>query len=587
MAGAVLAELLGQGVRDVVLCPGSRSAPLALAIADAAEEGYFRLFVRVDERGAGFLALGLARATGAPVAVACTSGTAVANLMPAVVEASYSGIPLVCVTADRPPELRNTGANQTIDQRRIFGDHVRYFAQLDPGDGDGDSGSDPGSARGLAEARAAVRAALRVVTHGRAVGPVHVNVGFRDPLVPDDGESLRALWSDPVADTEVRSHPHVQAGAAVVQRDPPRLDEVLRSLGRDSVPRRGLIVAGDIPGPDTAQSVADLSEITGWPVLAEPSANVRCEQAISHFVPLLTDRHFRAAHRPDLILTVGRFGLSRPTLALVREAPLHVAVRVAGRDRPDPARTAAVVLSDVPVVDASYSSLGVRDPGWLGSWTAASRAAGRAVRDVLDPARFNGIDVARMVVSVAARGDTVLLGPSRSVRDVQDYADAPRAGVRVVGNRGASGIDGLVSTAWGLALGSSGRTFALLGDLSFLHDVGALLAPRIEPSPQLTIVVVDNNGGGIFSSLEPGRPAFARHFERVFGTPHDRDLLAVVRGFGMSAEQATDRESLAAILAEEWEGARVVVADVGPRNAEQGLREQVAAAVSVALSSRR
>lgn len=569
LARLVVDRLRAHGIVDVVLSPGSRSAPLALALAAAADAGHIRLSVRVDERSAGFQALGIARVSQVPAAVLCTSGTAVANLLPAVVEASYAGVPLVCLTADRPPELRNVGANQTIDQVGIFGRQVRLAVDVGPVD---DGASDAaGAADGLDWA-------LRAASDPDDPGPVQINLAFREPLVPDgpvDGPDRPGL------DGPGRGFRGSDGGDRRSPRSTPAdLASVLTSAGLGGPPSRGVIVAGDIVRPGDSTAVAALAAATGWPVLAEPSANVaHAPQAVAHFPLLLTPGN-QLMTDVELVVTVGRFGLSRPTNALVRSALVHVSVALSGCDRPDPWHTAAAIVSGVPVVGPGSVGLVKPDAAWLPAWRAASDRASRVIEGALATDSWNGLVLAREVVAVARPGDVLLVAASRSVRDVQDFAPPPPAGVRVIGNRGASGIDGLVSTARGAARPGRGRVTALLGDLAFLHDCGGLSTPRGEPEPNLTIVVADNNGGGIFSSLEQGRPEFSNHFERIFGTPHDRDLRVVAESFGVGAARVADRESLAALLHDRSPGLRVIVAALPDRVAEARLRARLVAEVA-------
>ncbi len=589
LAGLVVDRLLAHGIADVVLAPGSRSAPLALELAATADAGLVRLSVRVDERSAGFQALGIARVSGMAAAVLCTSGTAVANLLPVVIEASYAGVPLVCLTADRPPELRNVGANQTIDQVGIFGRHVRLAVDVG-------AGGDDASGFGASEGEAAVDRALRAALDPDNPGPVQVNLAFREPLVPDGPIGSRC---SPRPGMGV---PTAAVGGST-RSVPPDLAALLKSTvlnpaglkstgpGPGPVPSRGVIIAGDIVRADDSLAVSELAAATGWPVFAEPTGNVaRIPQAIAHF-PLLLAPGSPLLDEIELVVTVGRFGLSRPTNELVRSAPAHVSVALSGCDRPDPWHTAAAVVDRVPVVGSGSAALVKPDPDWLSRWRAVAGAASRVIERAVASDPWNGIVVAREVASAAKPGDVLLVGASRSVRDVQDFALAPAEGVRVIGNRGASGIDGLVSTSRGAAMArrsaGCGRVIALLGDLAFLHDCGGLSTPRGESEPDLTIVVADNNGGGIFSSLEQGRPEFSDHFERVFGTPPDRDLCAVAEAFGVEAVRVSDRESLAAVLHDRSPGFRVVVAALPDRTVEAALRARIAAEVAAKLAPTR
>ncbi|MGV1003370.1 MAG: 2-succinyl-5-enolpyruvyl-6-hydroxy-3-cyclohexene-1-carboxylic-acid synthase [Candidatus Nanopelagicales bacterium] len=567
LALTLLGELIHQGVRELVLAPGSRSAPLAFAAAAAERAGALRLHLRIDERDAGFVGLGLAKAGGAPVVVACTSGTAVANLMPAVVEASYSGIPLVVVTADRPPESRGVGAPQTIDQVGFFGEHVRFSADLST-ERNAPLGSTLTAVRGTAGA--AISAALgspgRELGHSDLAhvgpahsGPVHINVGFRLPLVPD---GPTPEW------------PSLDASGPARRRRPPLTGCGSRTLDGliGAVPDRGMLVVGDLPATPLRgyqQWLGELAGACGWPVIAEPSANLTgAATALRYGVLALGSDAFVARHRPDLVLTAGQFGLSRPTLSLLRTARRHIAIELptVGREACDPARTATDVLSAIPLPPAGYSPA----EDWLATWAQADRRIGRAL-GALPADHFTGVTAATTVSAAVAEGSLLLLGPSWPVRHVEAFGQ-PASGVRVIGNRGANGIDGLISTAWGAALahqaGGGGAAFALLGDLAFLHDHNGLLVGAGESVPDLTIVVVDNNGGGIFHQLEQGRQEFGSDFERLFGTPHNRDLAAIATAAGWPARTVTTAAELAEELRSAIRGVRVLVARVMPRQSE-------------------
>ncbi len=596
LARALLDELVHQGVREVVLAPGSRSAPLAFAALRLAQADRIRLHVRVDERSAGFLALGLAKVSGAPVAVVCTSGTALANLAPAVVEASYSAVPLVVVSADRPVEARGVGAPQTIDQVEFFGGVVRCFADLgaDQRGEIEDPEAAPRAARAavgrcIAAAVGVVGAHARpapgpdVVAHG---GPVHLNVGFRLPLVPEVPAGAGA-GPDPVV--------AVPSPARV--RRPPMAGCDVRELGEvlGEVPARGVLLVGDLPcnalrGPHLW--LVELASGCGWPIVAEPSANLHeAPTALGHGVLVLGSPDFLAEHAPDLVLSVGMFGLSRPTVELLRRAGRHVAIELptVGREVCDPARTAREVLTSIPLPPSGP----VADPGWLAAWRAADAVAAEVVAEQVgaDPsAPLTGSAVAARTWAAAPADGLLLVAASWPVRQVEAVAGA-RAGLRVIGNRGANGIDGLVSTAWGAALADQaaggGPALALLGDLAFLHDHNGLLVGPAEPIPHLVVVVVDNDGGGIFHQLEQGRADYADAFERLFGTPQGRDLVAVARAAGIPARRVRTGsqldEALVGALAAPG-GVHVIVADAPDRAGEAALLDRIRAEVSARLA---
>lgn len=557
LANVVISRLLAHGVTDVVLAPGSRSTPLALGLAQAERRGDLALHVRIDERSAGFLAVGIAKITRRPVAVVCTSGTAVANLAPAVVEAAYTGLPLVAVTADRPPELRGVGANQTIDQVGFFGQQVRTAVDLL---------ALPQDAHQPATWRKVVD---RVLADALGIGhsgpaPVQLNVGFREPMVPDAVDDIALDPTDPL-DTSVPAP----------IREP--INFAVADLGLNEVPARGVVVVGDVPDSAISAQAVDLADACGWPLISEPSGNALCGQTgVPSASVFLADEQFRSAHAPDLVITIGRFGLSRPVMRLVGSAAHHLAVHVGGKDRPDPLRTAAVVLGAVPrpPEDDPLIPLAPPDGQWLRDWLIASAAAQTRISTAIAVESFTGLAVAATCWASAEADDLIFAASSRTVRNFEAAMTVRHYPPRVVGNRGASGIDGLVSTAWGAGLAHGrttpgGRTIAVVGDLAFLHDHNGLLAPATEPRPNLTIVVADNNGGGIFSSLEQGAAEFDADFERVFGTPHDRDLAAVAAAAGSPTVTVTSAAELAAALDDRSVGVTIIIATTASREEEQ------------------
>lgn len=600
LARALVAELVRQGVRDVVLSPGSRSAPLAFEVLRLERARHIRLHVRIDERSAGFLALGLAKGSGRPVAVICTSGTAVANLAPAVVEASYSAVPLVVVTADRPVESRGVGSPQTIDQIDFFGGMVRFFADLGAdGRSDPDDPDAPGRAA-QASVGAAVGAALGNPTGVPAgfpgtgvvhAGPVHLNVGFRLPLVPDPGDDPGAELAGPPADglTPGQASDHSPPRS---RRPPlPGCDHHDAGEVLGEVPARGVVLVGDLPSTSLRgqhQWLAALAEAAGWPIISEPSANLHgAPNALGHGVLVLGSTGFLSAHAPDLVLSVGQFGLSRPTMELLRRSARHIAIELptVGREVCDPLRSADRVLAGIPLPPSDMSP----DPTWLAAWLAADDAAADVVAERLGAAAaLTGSAVAARVWSLAPEDALLLVAASWPVRQVEAFAGR-RRGLRVIGNRGANGIDGLVSTAWGAALAhqaqGGGPAVALLGDLSFLHDHNGLLVGVDEPRPDLVIVVIDNDGGGIFHQLEQGGPQHAGSFERLFGTPLGRDLAAVAEAAGVPAADVADLAGLDAAVADAVNsgGVRVVVARVPDRAAEAGVLAQIQESVDARI----
>ena len=563
-ARVVVDELVRGGVTDAVLAPGSRSAPLARALAAAERDGRLRLHVRIDERTAAFLALGLAKRSGTPVPVLTTSGTAAAHLHAAVLEADASGIPLLALTADRPPELRSTGANQTIEQGALFGGAVRWAVDV----GVPEAGREEAQNRYW---RSVVSRALAVALGSLSgnPGPVHLDLGLRDPLLPDeddvDGDDV-----DPFAGPWAGR----AGGAPWTAATPP---------GPPARPAHGgplhtLVVVGDCP-PALGRAAAELADACHWPVVAEPSSGAWVSVgALRSGALLLGAPHWLAGHRPERVLVVGRPTLSRPVAALLAHPAVQVEAVAAAPRWSDAVRRAARVSLGLPAPGGALAE------GWRPAWSSAAARAGAAVDAVLDggPA-LTAARLGRDVVAALPPGALLVLGSSTPVRDVDRLA-RPRGDLTVLANRGVAGIDGTASTAVGAALAHAREggapAFALMGDLTFLHDLTGLLGGEGEPRPDLTVVVPDNDGGGIFAQLEPGDRRHARDYRRVFGTPHGRDLAAVARALGWAADEVRAPEDLAAALAAG--GPRVVVVRTDQR-AEADLAVRLRAAVADAL----
>jgi 2-succinyl-5-enolpyruvyl-6-hydroxy-3-cyclohexene-1-carboxylate synthase len=521
-ATVLVDELIRCGLREAVIAPGSRSAPLAMALH---ADDRVRLHVRLDERSAAFLALGLAKAGGRPVAVVCTSGTAAAHFHAAAIEADESGVPLLLLTADRPPELRGTGANQTIDQIKLYGSAVRWFCEAGvPEDRPGQDAH----WRSLA-CRAWAHAAGN---GGTFPGPVHLNLQFRDPLVPDrPGQQLPdGLPGRP--------------GGAPWTELPARSDPgPARELDWTE---RGVVVCGD--GTADPAAAAALAESAGWPLLAEPSSGARHGAvALGAYQYLLDCAEFMAEHRPDVIVSAGRAGLTRGQQALLRDPGEQHVVLSQGPGRwSDPARSATAVAGRVVLrgTPAGHQS------GWLRSWQAADAAARAAADKALAAGgQLSEPQLARSVAAALPPGALLWVASSLPARDLDRHME-PRPGLLVLASRGASGIDGLVSSAIGAALAhqaaGGGPAAALLGDIAAVHDAAGLMLGPAEPTPDLCLIVVNNDGGGIFSALE--QAAFPEPFERVFGTPHGTDFAALAVAAGLPYTRLTAAADLPEVL---------------------------------------
>ncbi len=503
LAHWLLDELDARGVQRIVLAPGSRNAPLSMALADRG----FEVQVRLDERTAAFLALGMAKTSRKPVAVVTTSGTAAANLHPAMLEAAHAGVPLIAITADRPASLRGTGANQTTDQVRLFGT-AAAFADLTEPDADLlDSAWFTG-------------------------GPVHLNVQFTEPLVPDpeapDPDSPRRIRGKTGPDTPNTSWT-IPTGPTTV------------------------VVAGDDAGPPARQ----LAESAGWPLLAEPTSGSRTGTHAVRTYRLLLGGPL--AEEIERVVVFGHPTLSRPVSRLLAHEDVEViSVRARGRwpDRPFEAAEYDVV-----------AAAGTDEGTWLQRWREAdAEQSVRLDRLVREAGELTPYDVAAEVSAAIPPGGLLFVGASNPIRDLDLMARPYPVGERrlVLANRGLAGIDGTLSSAIGATLARPHTTRAILyvGDVTFLHDLTGLVVGQLEARPDLTIVVANDNGGSIFATLEQGAPEYAGSFERVFATPHGADLGTICTGLRIPHWRVESRAELGHALASPNGGIEVVEAVV-------------------------
>jgi len=493
-----------------------------------------RVHVHLDERSAAFFALGLAKADRRPVIVLSTSGTAPAHFHPAVLEAHHGRVPLVVCSADRPPELRDTGAGQTIDQVGLYGGAVRWACDVEA----------PADRPGAGATWRAIAARAAAAATGPPPGPVHLNLAFREPLV--------ATGAPPVAAPgRADGRPWVAVTASAAPADDATVDRLAALVARS---RRGMLVAG-WGASVSEETAARFAGACGWPVLADPISGLRVGgHAVSTYEALLRVPGFADAHRPDLVLRVGAPPTSKLLGGWLDSAVPQIVV---DPDRAwlDPARAAAeIVLADAePLLVALADRLpgpAPPDGAWLAGWQAAEAAARAALDAALDGDPQSECRVARDLVAGLPDGATLLVASSMPVRDVESFA-APRAGLRFLANRGVNGIDGLVSTVLGAAASpGAGPVVGLLGDLAFLHDVGGLASPAAR-AVDATFVVIDNDGGGIFSFLPQAQllDPDGAHFEALFGTPHGLDLATMAAAYGAHAVRADDATVLQSVAA--------------------------------------
>lgn len=533
LACALVDQLATSGVRHAVICPGSRSTPIAVSLASHPD---IKCWVLVDERAAAFFALGMARQLTAPVVILSTSGTAAANILPAVVEARLSRIPLIVLTADRPPELRDWGAAQTIDQIQLFGSHSKWFVDM------------PVPVADDALVRHARATAARAVQTARSqpAGPVHLNLPFREPLLPAGFRPAPRPQS--IAEQNGSVDSRALAEPSLLVPAPAALDELATRIIRE---RRGIIVCGPGDAPGLAAAATALSAASGYPILADPLSGVRFgphdrASIIDAYDPFLRDEETAQALQPDAVIRVGALPTSKPLqqLLLARPDRMHVVID-AGTPR-DPSHLATSYLLGDPTATLSELARSVATLGrpgdheWIDAWKAADRASGAAIASTLagedDP--FEGRAVSE-VAALLPEGATLVVGNSMPIRDVDAFVRGDRRRLRIVSNRGANGIDGVVSTALGAAAVGDGPIVLIVGDLSFWHDLNGLLAAT-KFDLSATVVVLNNDGGGIFSFLPQAEVLDTPTFESLFGTPTGLDVAAAARLFEASHARPGD-----------------------------------------------
>lgn len=501
LARTIVRQILEAGITDVVISPGSRNAPLSIAFFQASARKMITLHTRIDERTAAFFALGIAKASKRPVPVICTSGTAVANYHPAILEAAHSNQPLLVITADRPANMRRTGSNQTTEQAGIFGKAVRYFADVS------------GAAY-----------PMELPLNSLRSGPVHLNVQFSEPLSPDDDSD----WL-----------------SAVKRREPLVLSE--KSAGTFyTKSTRGLLVIGHDRAGFPIEEVNKFAENLGWPVIAEDPLSF--PQSIAHASLFLTSTSITDELAPDTVVVIGRTTLSRPINRMISMARKSIVIdpRILTVDSD---RSADQKFTDLPLCQLSPV-----DAEYLARWVKYGE---RSVKMVSEIKGWSEQVLARDFAELLPSGSTLFISSSRPIRDIEGFAK-PRTGIETFANRGLAGIDGNISTALGIASQRT-ATIALLGDLSFLHDITGLIHNE---DFNLKIIVVDNNGGGIFSTLSHRG---VEGFDEIFGTPHNLDLLKIAAAFGLETNLVSNQDELKRELAKPIKGVTLTVVKVPSR----------------------
>jgi 2-succinyl-5-enolpyruvyl-6-hydroxy-3-cyclohexene-1-carboxylate synthase len=520
--GAFVDELVRAGVRHFCVSPGSRSTPLAIMVT---EHPRAQLTLHLDERSAGFFALGMAKLLREPVALVCTSGTAAANYLPAVVEAFHARVPLIVLTADRPHELRDTGAPQTIDQIQLYGGHAKWFADL----------AEPDPAPEMLRYTRAIAARAAATARSTPAGPVHINCPYREPLVPR-ADGAPAPWDQPDAE-----RPLVAAASARAMAAPELVADLAAVIAGS---RRGLIVCGPQDDPALATALARLSVATGYPLLADPLSGARCgphvhDLVLSAYDAFLRDDGYGRAQAPDLVLRFGAMPVSKPLLLYMqRHAGCRTILVDAASGWLDPARLATDMLPvDGSLLCAALGEalpVGLADEPTRRSWADAWSRAERLTRAALTR-HFAGVEelsegkLFAELSDLLPDGATLYAGNSMPIRDLDTFFPTGRSRVRMLANRGVNGIDGVVSSALGAAAAGAQPLLLAIGDISLYHDSNGLLAAR-SLGLDATIVLINNDGGGIFSFLP--QASEAEQFERLFGTPHGLDFEPLAAMYG-------------------------------------------------------
>jgi 2-succinyl-5-enolpyruvyl-6-hydroxy-3-cyclohexene-1-carboxylate synthase len=502
LARVIVRQIIEAGITDVVISPGSRNAPLSMAFHQASSKGLINLHVRIDERTAAFFALGIAKASGRPVPIVCTSGTAVANYHPAVLEASHTNVPLLVLTADRPAAMRKTGANQTTEQARIFGKAVRYFADV--------SGS---------------VYPMELPFNSLQSGPVHLNIQFEEPLIGDKSDN----WLNDLTISAPKVFDRKTPGTFYTKST------------------RGVLVIGHDRGGLSAEAVKKFADELGWPVIAEDLLTFK--NAISHASVFLTSKTIAEDLAPDTVVIIGRTTLSRSINAFIKMARKEIVIdpRMATVDTD---RMADQKFTQLPIVEVQPA-----DAEYADKWKKYSLRAQKMVADI---STWSEQLIAREIAAGVPTGTSLFISSSRPIRDLEGFAVA-REGVETFANRGLAGIDGNISTALGIA-SQRKETIAVLGDLGFLHDLTGLIHRE---AINLKIFVINNDGGGIFSTLSQRG---VDGFEDVFGTPHGLDPAAIASSMGIAAKTIGTQKELSAELSEPVTGLSVVVVNVPNRD---------------------
>jgi 2-succinyl-5-enolpyruvyl-6-hydroxy-3-cyclohexene-1-carboxylate synthase len=549
---AFVNELVQSGVTNVVVSPGSRSTPMALMMA---EHPNLNTHIQIDERSAGFFALGMAKAIKQPVALLCTSGTAAANYYPAIIEASYSRIPLVVITADRPHELREVGAPQAIDQIHLYGKHVKEFYEMP-----------------LPEKDSSMIRYVRM-TCGRAVstarchpsGPVHLNFPFRDPLIPN-------LDQNGLFTTQERSNQYVQTEIGKWTLDKRKFEEIATKLTENN---NGVIICGPLDEDGFQDDIVRLAEKLKFPIIADPLSQLRSGSHNGNLIIDCYDNFLRnetaKKHlKPEMILRFGAMPVSKALSIFLKEnhEAIHIVVDGGNGWRDPSALASEMVFCDENVFCESISNIiPVKEMNqFMQNWIRINEIAREQMLTVRNHSDMDEGKLFSLLADILPENCTLFVGNSMPIRDLDSFFFFNDKCIRVMANRGANGIDGIISSAMGAAVYSN-RMYLVLGDLTFYHDLNGLLAAKLL-NIDITIIVINNNGGGIFSFLPQAN--HPKNFELLFGTPLNIDFEYVVKMYDGSFTRITSWDELTTILSQQSESKGLKVLEI-PTNREKNV----------------
>lgn len=550
---AFVAELVQAGITEVVVSPGSRSTPMAMVMAEHPE---LHLYIHVDERSAAFFALGMAKASKKPVAILCTSGTAAANYYPAIVEAHYSRVPLMVLTADRPHELRDIGAPQAIDQNHLYGHHVKWFAEMAP----------PENSIEMLHYVRSVGARATAVSLQAPAGPVHLNFPFREPLIPNLDKDIFQM--------EERPHGYVNVQSGELLLSDEEINEIACQIQSH---KRGIIVCGQLEEEGFSQAVISLAKKLSLPILADPLSQLRSGNHLTDFIidsydTFLRNDHAKQFLKPDLVIRFGAMPVSKALTIFLKEnhqALQYVVDGGAGWRDPAHLSTNMIYSNETAFCEKLASAITCKlDNMYLRNWQDINHLTKEALISIKDTAVLNESRLFAQLADMLPEGATLFVGNSMPIRDLDSFFHNNQKSIRIMANRGANGIDGTVSTALGAAVYSK-SLYLILGDLTFFHDLNGLLAAKLYDIP-IHIMVINNNGGGIFSFLPQSE--HRKNFELLFGTPLNLDFELVVKMYNGKFTRISSWDHFSTLLESFKENKGLQVWEI-PTNRERNLKE--------------